>query len=209
MANSFLIVIIIVVLLAVALLAALMSRGASNIDDSADNVNGDVNGQGRIDCETNNSADINSSHRDDINTSVHSSAENMELQKPKRQRRDTCGLPYVLVAEDNPSNYKLVEVILRNVAVTENAINGRKAVECVKAKDYDMVLMDIKMPVMNGFEAMEEIRKFDTTTPIIAVTANVLDFDRNMALAKGCNEFITKPIVRSQIYEVIEKYRRK
>ena len=127
----------------------------------------------------------------------------------KRHRPDTGGLPYVLVAEDNISNYKLIEVFLRNVAVTENAVNGKKAVERVKEMDYDVVLMDIKMPVMNGLEATKAIRQFDKNIPIVAVTANVLDFDRKTALANGCNEFVTKPVVRSQLIAVVETYKRK
>ncbi len=126
-----------------------------------------------------------------------------------RERPDTGGLVYILVAEDNISNYKLVEVMLRNIAVTENAVNGKVAVEMAKTKDYDMVFMDVKMPIMDGLEATREIRKFDTKIPIIAVTANVLDFDRNMALACGCNEFVPKPIVRAKLCEVVETYKRK
>lgn len=132
-----------------------------------------------------------------------------DIDLSKRERPDTGGLPYVLVAEDNISNYKLIEVMLRNLAVTENAINGKKAVERVKEQDYDMVLMDIKMPVMNGLEATNAIRQFDKNIPIIAVTANVLDFDKNLALANGCNEFVTKPVIRKRLCEVIENYKRK
>ena len=100
-------------------------------------------------------------------------------------------------------------MFLRNVAVTENAVNGKKAVERVKEMDYDMVLMDIKMPVMNGLEATKLIRQFDKNIPIVAVTANVLDFDRKTALANGCNEFVTKPVVRNQLIAVVETYKRK
>lgn len=127
----------------------------------------------------------------------------------KRKRPDTKGLPYVLVAEDNLSNYKLLEVMLRNIAVTENAVNGKKAVERAMEMDYDMILMDIKMPVMNGLEATNAIRQFDAKIPIIAVTANVLDFDKNLALANGCNEFVTKPVIRKRLCEVIDTYKRK
>lgn len=134
---------------------------------------------------------------------------NINVDISKRRRPDTKGLPYVLVAEDNLSNYKLLEVMLRNIAVTENAVNGRKAVERAMEMDYDMILMDIKMPVMNGLEATNAIRQFDAKIPIIAVTANVLDFDKNLALANGCNEFVTKPVIRKRLCEVIDAYRRK
>ena len=127
----------------------------------------------------------------------------------ERKKVDTGGLVHILVAEDNLSNYKLVEVMLRNIAVTENAINGKVAVQRVREVEYDMVFMDVKMPVMNGLEATREIRKFDTKIPIIAVTANVLDFDKNMALASGCNEFVPKPITRKRLCEVVETYGKK
>lgn len=127
----------------------------------------------------------------------------------KRKKVDTGDLVHILVAEDNLSNYKLVEVMLRNLAVTENAINGKVAVERVREVEYDMVFMDVKMPVMNGLEATQEIRKFDTKVPIIAVTANVLDFDKNMALASGCNEFVPKPITRKRLCEVVETYNKR
>ena len=127
----------------------------------------------------------------------------------ERKKVDTGELAHILVAEDNLSNYKLVEVMLRNIAVTENAINGKVAVQRVREVEYDMVFMDVKMPVMNGLEATREIRKFDTKIPIIAVTANVLDFDKNMALASGCNEFVPKPITRKRLCEVVETYGKK
>ena len=127
----------------------------------------------------------------------------------ERKKVDTGDLAHILVAEDNLSNYKLVEVMLRNIAVTENAINGKVAVQRVREVEYDMVFMDVKMPVMNGLEATREIRKFDTKIPIIAVTANVLDFDKNMALASGCNEFVPKPITRKRLCEVVETYGKK
>ncbi len=131
------------------------------------------------------------------------------LLELNRERPDTGGLVYILVAEDNISNYKLVEVMLRNIAVTENAVNGKVAVEMAKTKDYDMIFMDVKMPIMGGLDATREIRTFDTKIPIIAVTANVLDFDKNMALACGCNEFVPKPIIRARLCEVVETYKRK
>ena len=126
-----------------------------------------------------------------------------------REHPEAGSLPYILVAEDNMSNYKLIEVMLRNIAVTENAVNGKKAVERAKKVAYDMILMDIKMPVMNGLEATNAIRQFDREVPIIAVTANVLDFDKNLALANGCNEFVTKPVIRKRLCEVVETYNKR
>ena len=62
---------------------------------------------------------------------------------------------------------------------------------------------------MNGLEATNAIRQFDREVPIIAVTANVLDFDKNLALANGCNEFVTKPVIRKRLCEVVETYNKR
>ena len=160
--------------------------------------------------EQNGSSKENSSTAEAATTCDRSSdCEAQDSAPVERKKVDTGGLVHILVAEDNLSNYKLVEVMLRNIAVTENAINGKVAVQRVREVEYDMVFMDVKMPVMNGLEATREIRKFDTKIPIIAVTANVLDFDKNMALASGCNEFVPKPITRKRLCEVVETYGKK
>ena len=79
--------------------------------------------------------------------------------------------PRLLVAEDNPSNYKLVEVLLRRDYDLLHAWNGEEAVALFADCRPDLVLMDINMPVMNGYEATAEIRKLSESVPIIAVTA--------------------------------------
>ena len=111
---------------------------------------------------------------------------------------------HILVAEDIDSNYLLVKAILRNMHV-ERAVDGVKAVEMAKNSHYDCILMDMKMPNMDGLEATRHIREFDKQVSIIAVTANAFDSDRKNALEAGCNDFVTKPITRGSLLDAIEK----
>lgn len=102
--------------------------------------------------------------------------------------------PRVLVAEDNPSNYKLVEVILRNTYELVHAENGQEAVELYKGCRPDVVLMDINMPVMDGYEALKQIRKFDPSAIVIALTAYAFETDRQRMQAAGFNQCLSKPL---------------
>jgi len=114
----------------------------------------------------------------------------------------------ILIAEDQDTNYKLLQVLLRK----QNprllwAKNGVEAVDICKNNDnIDLILMDIRMPKMNGFEATVEIRKFLPIIPIIAQTAYSHPEDRKEALMIGCNDFITKPIDKEILYKKINIY---
>jgi signal transduction histidine kinase/CheY-like chemotaxis protein/transcriptional regulator with PAS, ATPase and Fis domain len=109
----------------------------------------------------------------------------------------------ILVAEDNDSNYILVDAILRSSHLTR-AVNGVEAVDLASRNEYDMILMDIKMPLMDGLEATRKIREFDKKTPIYAVTANAFDSDKEKALAAGCTGYIAKPIKKSELISLLD-----
>ncbi|WP_294473922.1 ATP-binding protein [uncultured Bacteroides sp.] len=109
----------------------------------------------------------------------------------------------VLVAEDIDSNYMLVKAILKNFELTR-AKTGKEAVEFASTRRYDAILMDMKMPVMNGIEATRRIREFDKVTPIIAVTANAFDSDKVEAMEAGCNAFVTKPLKKKDLEDKLE-----
>ena len=100
----------------------------------------------------------------------------------------------ILVAEDNDSNFILMTYILRKFYEFDRAKNGLEAVEMVENNKYDVVLMDIKMPIMDGMEATKKIKERHPDLPIIAVTANAFDSDRQMAFDAGCDDFLAKPI---------------
>lgn len=100
----------------------------------------------------------------------------------------------VLVAEDNSSNYKLVEVLLRRDYDLVHAVNGAEAVELFKAQGADLVLMDINMPVMDGYEAFRLIREFSQEVPVIALTAYAFETDRRRMFDAGFDDCLAKPL---------------
>jgi len=112
----------------------------------------------------------------------------------------------ILIAEDTDSNYMLLEILLRKHYTLERACDGLEAVEKAKNQPYDLILMDIRMPHLNGIEATRAIREFNTVLPIIAQTANAFDTDLEAALSAGCNDFITKPIGFEALNTLIKKY---
>ena len=111
----------------------------------------------------------------------------------------------ILVAEDNDSNYMLMTYILKKHYEFFRAKNGKEAVEMVESEKPDMVLMDMKMPLMDGLEATRQIRVSYPDLPIVALTANAFDNDRQRALEAGCNDFVTKPVSAPVCLEVIAK----
>lgn len=110
----------------------------------------------------------------------------------------------ILVAEDNDSNYSLVRHILKDYDLLR-ASNGVEAVEKIRNGRFNFVLMDLKMPVMDGLEATRKIREFNSEIPIVALTANAFDSDRTSAIDAGCNDFLTKPVKRKQLLELFSK----
>lgn len=110
----------------------------------------------------------------------------------------------VLVAEDIDSNYLLIKAILKSFELTR-AKTGEEAVRLALSHQYDAILMDMKMPVMDGIEATRKIREFDKITPIIAVTANAFDSDRVEAMEAGCSAFVTKPVKKKELEEILGK----
>lgn len=119
-----------------------------------------------------------------------------EMKSPKR----------ILVVEDIQSNFFLVSSILKNKCQLLHAPNGLKAVEIVRTQAVDLVLMDMKMPVMDGRAATFEIRKFNTEIPIIALTAHAFDADRVAALKAGCDDYLVKPINGAKLMQTLKEY---
>lgn len=112
----------------------------------------------------------------------------------------------VLVAEDISSNYLLISAILGKQYRLLHALNGREAVEMAKTHPVDLVLMDMKMPEMDGLTATKEIRKFNTELPIIALSAYAFESDKVAALEAGCNEYLVKPIDKAKLLAALQKY---
>ncbi|NVO11673.1 MAG: response regulator [Bacteroidales bacterium] len=113
----------------------------------------------------------------------------------------------LLVAEDENSNFRLIEVLLKktNVKILR-AINGEEAIELVINNHINLILMDIKMPVMDGLNATREIKKLNKDIPIIAQTAYAMESDENICLEAGCNGYISKPIIQDKLFTMLNKY---
>lgn len=113
----------------------------------------------------------------------------------------------VLLAEDNKDNQRLISLYIRQLgAEVVIANNGKEALELALVDDFDLVLMDMQMPVMDGVEAMHMLRSTGCATPVIALTANAMRQDKERCLAAGCTDFLTKPISRIEFSHVLKKY---
>lgn len=113
----------------------------------------------------------------------------------------------ILIVEDEEINYHILRSILTSVNLNyERANNGKKAVDMFLHNKYSLILMDIQLSEMNGWEATMKIRENDSEIPIIAVTAYASDPSRKKSLEAGCNDFITKPINKIKLVQLIDKY---
>jgi CheY-like chemotaxis protein len=112
----------------------------------------------------------------------------------------------ILVAEDTDSNYLLVSIILRKDYELFRAINGHEVLDLYEQQHPDLILMDIKMPDMDGLEATRIIRRTDPDTPIVALTANAYDSDREKALEAGCNSYMAKPLDAAKLRELLAAF---
>ena len=98
------------------------------------------------------------------------------------------------------------DLLLKKHCHPVRACNGVEAVEKFRELHPDLILMDIKMPKMNGLDATRVIRKFSTEVPIVAVSAFAYESDRQEALQAGCNDFLVKPVSVPALLEVVRKY---
>lgn len=122
---------------------------------------------------------------------------------------DDCQLKnkVILLVEDNKINQLITQKMLENKAISCEIIdNGEEAIELLKVKHFDLILMDVHLPGINGTTATQQIREFDKTTPIIALTAISLDENRDQLLSFGMNDVITKPFVPDVFYNTIARH---
>lgn len=112
----------------------------------------------------------------------------------------------VLIVEDNDLNRKLFENLVGQIWSFESVVNGRQAVNKAKEIQFDLILMDIQMPELDGISAMKEIRTINGhSPPIVAITAYADDGDRELFLKQGFDEFITKPIRPREFLQMLEQ----
>ncbi len=113
----------------------------------------------------------------------------------------------ILIAEDEESNYHYLQMVLNKTkANIVWAKDGREAVKMCQEHEPDLILMDIKMPNMNGFEATREIKKSHPEIPIIAQTAFAMENDERLSLEAGCNSYLSKPIKVNKLIEALSTF---
>lgn len=112
----------------------------------------------------------------------------------------------ILVAEDNDSNWMLMTYVLKKNFEPVRACNGQEAVDMALTGEYALVIMDLKMPVMDGLEATRQIKAAKPELPIIALTANAFDSDRQAAFEAGCDNFMAKPVSAEMCLKMIAEY---
>ena len=120
--------------------------------------------------------------------------------------QNTLPLKKLLIAEDNESNFLLLMTILKKDYQIIHAVDGLETIQKYREYSPDAILMDIKMPNMNGLEATREIRKLNTCIPIIVVSAFAFDSDKQEARQAGCTDYLVKPIDSHLLKETLKKY---
>ncbi|HYE72506.1 MAG TPA: response regulator, partial [Blastocatellia bacterium] len=116
----------------------------------------------------------------------------------------------ILLVEDHPINQKLVANLLRKIGYEVDLVNnGREACEAFKAQSYDLILMDVQLPEMDGYKATSAIRKIEGSerhTPIIALTSRALAGDREQCLAAGMDDYLSKPVKGTELVGMVERW---
>jgi signal transduction histidine kinase/ActR/RegA family two-component response regulator len=133
------------------------------------------------------------------------------IQKPDEEtEKDKPANTYsakILVAEDAVANQALIRILLERlgheVVIVEN---GAEAIDTLAKRQFDLVLMDMMMPVMNGYDATRKLRAGGCELPIIALTANAMKEDDKKCFEAGCNEYLSKPIDRKRLQELLDQY---
>lgn len=114
---------------------------------------------------------------------------------------------HILLAEDNIANQKLISKYILKTGLTLDVVeNGQLALEKAASTKYDMILMDVQMPVMDGLEAIKRIRQDGSSVPIVCVTANAMQDDKRLCFDAGADEFLTKPINFSHFNSTLSQY---
>lgn len=126
-----------------------------------------------------------------------------EERAPQPARPHGGRRPLLLVAEDTDSNYLLISLLLRRDYEIIRACDGEEAVRLCAERRPDAVLMDVRMPVMDGLEATRRIRRTDGQVPIVAVTAFAYEQDRQRALEAGCSDYPSKPVSATRLRELL------
>ncbi|MGQ9620177.1 MAG: PAS domain-containing protein [Bacteroidales bacterium] len=131
---------------------------------------------------------------------------------PESERQKTGTVPSsgksILIADDDLNNFQFINIFLsKHGFATIHASNGKEAVEIIKSGEkVDLVIMDMKMPVMDGYEATKIIKKLKPFVPVIAVTAYAMNEDREKSIEAGCDEYLSKPVTTDLLITTVNKF---
>jgi signal transduction histidine kinase/ActR/RegA family two-component response regulator len=113
----------------------------------------------------------------------------------------------VLVAEDTKTNQLLIRLLLEKMGLDVTIVeDGNEALEKALSESFDLILMDMQMPNMNGYDATKKLREHGLITPIVALTANAMRGDEQKCISAGCNDYLAKPIDRTALLKIVSKY---
>ncbi len=113
----------------------------------------------------------------------------------------------ILIAEDNHENQQLLSILLSDIGAKINFVeNGQQVLDKALNSSYDLIFMDMQMPIMGGLEAVKILRDNNYKNPIIALTANAMKSDYDMCIKAGCDDFLTKPIVKEKLFHMVYRY---
>jgi two-component system sensor histidine kinase/response regulator len=137
----------------------------------------------------------------------------LEKEKVKEEKKSEISFAplHILLVEDNPDNRLLIKAFLKKFPFKmDDAENGGEAVEKFKNNKYDLVLMDMQMPIMDGYSATRIIREWEKEngkeeTPILALTAYAMKEDREKTIKAGCSDYLTKPVKKEKLLEALQK----
>lgn len=131
------------------------------------------------------------------------------MSLPMGKKPDEENLPplTILVAEDEQTNYLLIELLVEpyNCKLL-HASDGKEAVDLAVNKEIDIVLIDLKMPVLDGFDATKLIKKLRPNLPVIAISAYAFNNDQDKAYSAGCDGFISKPFEKTELIQTISRH---
>ena len=131
----------------------------------------------------------------------------IENKRAESEKMKLTSLKKALVVEDNEINQIVSSKMLESIGFDIDIANdGLEAVNMVNKSNYDIVFMDLQMPKMDGFEATKKIREFNKNTPIVALSAAVMDDDKELTSLAGMNNHLAKPLIRSELESILKQY---
>ncbi len=131
-----------------------------------------------------------------------------KVKKSESPKTKIAGIPTILIVEDNPDNMLTLKALLADDYIVLEATHGKQAVEISRQHLPNLILMDIALPDMDGFEVLELLRREDKikSIPVVALTASAMIYDKDAIIASGFDEYLTKPIDENVFFKIINEF---